>query len=152
MCIMIKTGAIMKTTIEKTKIYPVLKVGENQLKFISSINRIQEGLKENECTGYLIREEENIVGFALVRRYDIDKLFIWNLVIDYENQGKGFGRKLVSEIIKEYSKDGVSIFTTTCHTDNYDASLFFMKQGFIETSRVESSEVHERNLTKFMSI
>lgn len=138
----------MKTTIEKTKNYPMLKVAKNQLKFISSINRIQEGLKENECTGYLMRVKNNVVGFALVKRYDVDKLFIWNLVIDLENQGKGFGKQLIREIMNEHIEQGVRVFTTTCHTDNCDAQQFFMKQGFIETSKVESSEVHERNFTK----
>ena len=78
---------------------------------------------------YVDRGEDDLVGFAAVRRDG----YILFLAVDEAHRGEGFGKRLVANVAEEYD-------TVTCHarTTNRDALRFYRHLGFEVTRRVDS--------------
>ncbi len=83
--------------------------------------------------GYIIKEKNNIIGFMLIRKDILDKiyLFIENLIVDGDYQGKGVGKMLIKFIEKKYSKNNKVIISLTTNKKS-SAYNFYKKLGFRE--------------------
>lgn len=78
---------------------------------------------------YLDRSNDNLVGFAAVRRDG----YILFLAVDEEYRGQGFGKRLVARVADDYG-------SVTCHarTTNDEALEFYRHLGFEVKRRIDS--------------
>ncbi len=83
--------------------------------------------------GYIVEENKKIIGFILIRKDILDKvcLFIENLIVDSDYQGKGVGTKLVKFIEEKYSKKEGCIISLTTNKKS-SAHNFYKRLGFKE--------------------
>lgn len=133
--------------VENTKEYIEMNLYENQLKFVSTPKRINEGLSRIDTKGYNIIFSTKVIGFLLLRYFEPDKVFIWDLIIDKDYQQRGFGNKVIEFITQKMISDGVTILTTTCKSNNKEAISFFLSNGFqIMNGKQNSSNLDEVDL------
>jgi diamine N-acetyltransferase len=75
------------------------------------------------------------VGFIMLRKEsDGRTCFLWRLVIDCAQQGRGYGRGAVAEAIGEIKTwPGITTLVTSCGTGEGDPRSFYTRLGFRET-------------------
>lgn len=80
---------------------------------------------------FVVEENGKVVGCSALRDFGNDLLELRSLVISPIRQGRGFGRRLVSEIVRQVNsqRDKWRIFTLTGEPD------FFAKLGFYAVAR-----------------
>ena len=90
-----------------------------------------------------IYADETPVGFIMMAD-DPDKheYFLWRLMIDAGQQGKGYGRRAVQQLI-DYVKTrpGASELLVSYHPGEGSPRDFYLKLGFQDTGREEEGEV-----------
>lgn len=90
-----------------------------------------------------IYADETPVGFIMMAD-DPDKheYFLWRLMIDAGQQGKGYGRRAVQQLI-DYVKTrpGASELLVSYHPGEGSPRGFYLKLGFQDTGREEEGEV-----------
>lgn len=103
-----------------SKYYNSEQIGE----WVSTINiqNVKDQLKNSSWI--IIKERNNIIGFA---QYSIEDKEIYQIQIDPQEQGKGYGKRLYEYIEKEFRKKNISsifLFATL------NAIPFYKKIGF----------------------
>ena len=110
---------------------------QNQIKHISSKQKINEALSRDGVIGFDILMNKQTMGFAMLRQYDKNKYFLWNYAIDKQFQGKGFGKQALKELIlflqHNYCCEEI---TTTYKMGNDTAKKLYEKLGFKEIEEV----------------
>ncbi|MEG1559980.1 MAG: GNAT family N-acetyltransferase [Clostridia bacterium] len=131
----------------KTNAYALLQLKEDQLSQISSEENINIALKKENCIGFYAYEEQNKIGFALLREFKTHEFFLWDFIVDcrYQSSGKGklFLKALINVLVKKYSAE---LLTTTYVYGNTIAKKLYNSLGFIETDVVNENGVHEVNM------
>ena len=134
-------------TLVRTQSYIPLQLNENQRHQIASAERIQAALLRDDCLGFYAVESERNIAFALLRRFDTDSYFLWNMLVDSSHQGQGKGaaflRLLIAFLRDEYH---ARIVTTTYTFGNVAAKRLYESLGFAETDVVCEDGVHEVNM------
>ena len=124
-----------------------IEVKEDQYKQISSKDNIKNALLLNNVFGYDIYLDDDLIGFAMLKKYDDGCYFLWNYAIDYRFQNKHYGTNALKELI-EYLKinfDAKEISTTYIY-GNEIAAHVYEKVGFIVTDIVDEDDIHEVNM------
>jgi len=134
----------------KTNEFPVLSLSHEQKNFISTEERIIEALKEENCTGYNVVADNQTVGFILIRRFDADTVFLWNMLIDAGFQKRGIGRASLHSLADLLKSEGMKTLTTTCSINNSIALAFYLNFGFSHYETIRNGKVHEMNLIKHL--
>jgi ribosomal protein S18 acetylase RimI-like enzyme len=95
-----------------------------------ALARIKEDFRGNEL--YVAIVDDKIVGFVMVSVDSGIKTQLWvnELWILKEQQGKGIGRKLMDEIEKIYKKKGIKIVELVADTRKGGAYGFYKKKGY----------------------
>jgi len=139
-------------TLVKTQSYIPLQLKENQRHQISSAERMQAALRRDDCVGFYAVENGRNIAFALLRRFDADDFFLWNILVDSSHQGQGKGamflRLLIVFLRDEYC---AKIVTTTYKFGNAAAKRLYESLGFVETDIVCEDGVHEVNMELILS-
>ena len=124
-----------------------LRLGPGQEEFVSHPIRslAQAYVYRNQCQPFGIYEEEKMVGYVLViYDYDIPEYDIWHVMIDEAEQGHGYGRKALGEVI-EYIRtkpfDGSGRIALTVNKDNLLAKGLYERMGFVATGAVYDDEI-----------
>lgn len=123
-----------------------IELTKDQQKQLSSKEKINKAIKSNKVIAFDIYDDNNLVGFAMLRKYKTG-YFLWDYAIDYRYQNKGYGYKALIEmakILKEKYK--VNEMSTTYKWGNEHAKHVYEKVGFVETSIVDEDDVHEVNM------
>jgi len=130
-----------------TKTYSVVELADNQYYQVSSTDIIRAAMCREDVLGFNAVENGKIIGFALLRCFESDCWFLWNLLIDIRYQGKGKGTQFVRLLI-EHLRDqyGAKIVTTTYIFGNVAAKRLYESLGFTETDVVCEDDVHEVNM------
>ncbi len=136
----------MMLSLESTKDLPEIELLDSQVKFVSKPERIREGLKQTNCTGYNIVRNGRIVGFFLLRNYAENEYFLWDMMIDKKYQGKGVGKTALNELMRILHTRGATILTTTYVYGNDISRHLFESVGFREHSVVDEKDIHEVNM------
>ena len=91
-------------------------------------------LKTDDQHIYFVFFDDELVGFFFMIEYsDRDYVYLVDIVINKKHRGKGIGRKIISFIEKEFSKDIV--------TEAHPGSLeFFLSNGFEIESEAEGKD------------
>ena len=120
---------------------------EDQYKQISSKSNIIKALDLGKAIGFDILKDNDIIGFAMLRKYDEGCYFLWDYAIDYKYQNNQFGTKALLELI-EYFKVNYSLkeMSTTYIFGNTIAARVYEKVGFVTTDIVDEDDIHEVNM------
>ncbi len=129
-----------------TKELPKIELLDSQVKFVSKPERIREGLKQENCSGYNIICNGRIVGFFLLRNYAENEYFLWDMMIDKKYQGKGVGKAAQSELMQILHSREATVLTTTYVYGNDLSRHLFESAGFREHSVVNENGIHEVNM------
>jgi len=142
----------MRITLVRTQSYTPLQLKENQRHQISPAEKMQTALRRDDCLGFYAVESGRNIAFALLRRFDTDSYFLWNMLVDSGHQGAGKGaaflRLLIAFLRDEYH---AKIVTTTYTFGNAAAKRLYESHGFAETDVVCEDGVHEVNMELILS-
>lgn len=124
-----------------------IKLNEEQRKQLSSKERIEKALKDDNILAFNILKEDSLIGFAMFRRYSDNGYFLWNYAIDIKYQNKGYGTEALKSIIDYLTIEyNVCEITTTYTWWNEIAKHIYKKIGFKETDIVDEDGIHEVNM------
>ena len=133
--------------IKKDDFYRPVQLKSAQARQLSQVERIQEALKRPDCLGFEAYENEQRIGFALVRKFAEGEFFLWNFVIEPVFQGQGKGKIFLNLLLEKLQQDeGAGTCTVTYKTGNDIARRLYLSAGFEIVDCVDSDEIHEVNL------
>lgn len=84
--------------------------------------------------GEMLTEQQEIVGFY-VSELVIDEATLMDICVEPNNQGKGFGRKLLAQFITQAKAKGAVKIWLEVRAKNITAQMLYMNAGFVETGR-----------------
>ena len=123
-----------------------------QQEFVAAKDMITDSLQEENVIGYDIFDGAQLVGFAMLRKYDDEETgetcwFLWEYVIDAAQQGRGYGKRALLELIELMRRDfDMHVMTTTYTWGNEVAKSLYESIGFTETDVVDEPDCHEVNM------
>lgn len=124
-----------------------IEIKEEQSHNLSAKSKIQKMLNEKDVLGFDIYNDNKLIGFAMLKEFEKCKYFLWDYIIDYDCQNKGFGTQALKELIELLKeKYNCSVVTTTYKFGNVPAKRLYEKIGFVETDIIDEEEVHEVNM------
>ena len=133
-----------------------MKIGltPEQSEMLSTKENIKLIIRENPDTvmAFDIMEENNLIGFVLVHRFEDRKYFLWEYAIDIRFQNQHKGTRALTEFI-DYMKTRYDAreITTTYIWGNDHAKHVYEKVGFIETDVVNEPDCHEVNMAYYIN-
>lgn len=99
----------------------------------------------NQCQPFGIYAEGRMVGYVMViYDYDVPEYDIWHMMIDEAEQGRGYGREALDEVVryiatKPFGDSGR--VAMTCNKGNAVARALYERRGFIETGNEDGDEI-----------
>lgn len=100
--------------------------------------------KENIFAFDILNENNEVIGFTMLRKFEENSYFLWEFAIDKNFQGKGLGKKSLEELISFLRKEyNLKILTTTYIFGNEKAKKLYENLGFKKISIIEEDGVHE---------
>ena len=130
----------------KTKALTI-EIKKEQQENLSSKSKIEKMLKQDDVIGFDIYDNNTFLGFAMLKEWGKGKFFLWDYLIKYEMQNKGYGTKVLLELIdllKVYYD--CKVLTTTYKYGNIPAEKLYKKVGFVETDVVCDGDIQEVNM------
>ncbi len=123
-----------------------------QSEMLSTKENIKLIIRNNPDTvmAFDIMDENSLIGFVLVHRFEDRKYFLWEYAIDIRFQNQHKGTRVLIEFI-DYMKtryDAKEI-TTTYIYGNDQAKHVYEKVGFTETDVVDEPDCHEVNMVYY---
>ena len=124
-----------------------LKLAAGQEEFVSHPIRslAQAYVYYKQCTPFGIYDGDRMVGYVMViYDYDIPEYDIWHMMIDEKEQGKGYGKAALREVMEYIRKkpfgdsDRVAL---TCNQSNPVALRLYQEAGFEPTGTSYDDEV-----------
>lgn len=71
---------------------------------------------------------------------DVPGVFLWRFMIGGEHQGKGYGKEALRLFEEQLKAEGKKFFFTSCGLGEGGPYDFYIKQGFIDTGKMEDDE------------
>lgn len=136
---------------EKSKGIKV-RVLPQQQEFVATEDMIAGSLQKENVIGYDIFDGEQLVGFAMLRKYEDEDTgetcwFLWEYAVDAAQQGRGYGKRALLELIDLMRREfDMRIMTTTYIWGNDVAKSLYESVGFVETDVVDEPDCHEVNM------
>lgn len=124
-----------------------IELSDEQRKQLSSKEKIEVALKDKNIFSFNIYEQDNLIGFAMLRKYSDIGYFLWNYAIDIKYQNQGYGTKALLFLIDYFETKYNALELTTTYTfGNEIAKHLYEKIGFIEADIVDEDGIHEVNM------
>ncbi|HKM33505.1 MAG TPA: GNAT family N-acetyltransferase [Lachnospiraceae bacterium] len=124
-----------------------IEIAESQKSMLSVLEKIKKVLQDGNVIAFDIYQDNHLIGFAMLRKYEESSYFLWDYAIDYKYQNLGYGSKALQELLgflkSNYRAKKV---TTTYICGNQHAKHIYEKIGFVETDIVDEEDVHEVNM------
>ena len=124
-----------------------LKVHPEQENFVASnLYSIAESQFYPGCIPLAVYDDETLVGFIMYEP-DPESLiegayFISRLMIDYNFQGKGYGRVAIQQVIERLKKSpDCRVIRTSYVPENTIAKTLYLSLGFVPTGEVNDGEI-----------
>lgn len=125
----------------------MLTVAEEQTQYICSNRDSLNDAAENDIVArpFAIYIDEVMVGFTMFafdETYEEpdDRYWLWRFMIDEKQQGKGYGRLALQEIIKYFNKHGANHIKLSTKESNIVAISLYRKFGFKENGEMNGEE------------
>ena len=124
-----------------------LELAEGQEHYVSNPVRslAQAYVYYKQCTPFGIYHGDKMVGYVMViYDYDIPEYDIWHMMIDQSEQGKGYGRAALQNVldyIREKPFGDSDRVALTCNKENQTAMKLYLKAGFAPTGRSDEDEI-----------
>ena len=124
-----------------------LELADGQEHYVSSPVRslAQAYVYYKQCTPFGIYHGDKMVGYVMViYDYDIPEYDIWHMMIDRSEQGKGYGRAALQNVldyIREKPFGDSDRVALTCNKENQTAMKLYLKAGFAPTGRSDEDEI-----------
>ena len=124
-----------------------LKLAPGQESFVSHPiqSLAQAYVYRNQCQPFGIYAAEKMVGYVMViYDYDIPEYDIWHMMIDKEEQGHGYGREALDQVIKYImtkpfgDSDRIAL---TCNKNNSAARKLYESIGFTASGSEDGEEI-----------
>ena len=134
-----------------------LKVREDQQPFVASNDySLKEAEETNEeqpglARPFAIYADDKLVGFCMFA-FDpeaddsVDRYWIWRLMIDKSEQGKGYGQAALQEIMKYFRDNGADMLYLSTEPVNEGGRHVYRKAGFRDTGLISNELVMMRML------
>jgi len=84
--------------------------------------------------GEKLSEKQNVIGFY-IGELVVDEATLMNICVEPSQQGKGFGKSLLTQFIKQAKEKGAVKIWLEVRAKNINAQMLYMNAGFIETGR-----------------
>ncbi|MBQ3551550.1 MAG: GNAT family N-acetyltransferase [Clostridia bacterium] len=131
----------VKSKSMKVSVFP------EQVNQLLSKERIESACLKSSVLAFDIYQDDLLIGFVMVRQFDIGQYFLWNYAIDFRYQNQKYGTKALLEFISYMKKKyHMSVLTTTYLWGNDNAKKLYEKIGFLETDVVDEDNCHEVNM------
>jgi RimJ/RimL family protein N-acetyltransferase len=69
-----------------------------------------------------------------------DELYVWRLMIDAAQQGRGLGKQAMAWVVEEGRRMGVARIALSCVPGNEQAGRFYESLGFAYTGELKDGE------------
>ena len=124
-----------------------LRLAPGQESFVSHPIRslAQAYVYRNQCQPFGIYAAGKMVGYVMViYDYDIPEYDIWHMMIDKEEQGNGYGREALDQVInyiktKPFGDSGR--IALTCNKNNSVAKNLYESKGFKMSGNEDEDEI-----------
>ena len=115
--------------------------------------QMEEVLKQGLSLGAY--DGSKLIGIAIAERREWNKsLWVWELHIDADYQGKGIGTKLMNALTRKATKAELRVMVCETQNTNVPAIQFYRKLGFeidgIDLSYYTNNDVEEGEVAIFM--
>lgn len=116
-----------------------LKLKKEQERFVSHPIRslAQAYVYYKQCTPFGVMADGEMVGYGMViYDYDEEEYDLWHVMIDAEQQGKGYGKAAVGlflDYIRQKPFGDSDLVKLTCHKENLPALRLYESYGFAPT-------------------
>jgi diamine N-acetyltransferase len=124
-----------------------LELAEGQDRYVSNPVRslAQAYVYYKQCTPFGIFHGDKMVGYVMViYDYGIPEYDIWHMMIDRSEQGKGYGRAALQNVldyIREKPFGDSDRVALTCNKENQTAMKLYLKAVFAPTGRSDEDEI-----------
>ncbi len=124
-----------------------LKVAEGQEHFVApNLYSIAQAYAEPECVPLAVYDGDTMVGFAMYAlEAEENKWWIFRLMIDAAQQGKGYGHAAMVELMRLIGEQpGGNEIAISYEPENEVARKLYASLGFVETGEVVQGETVAR--------
>ena len=125
-----------------------LSVRSEQKQYIASNTESLVTAKDNADVArpFAIYVDGRMVGFTMFAFDENnddpeDKYWLWRFMIDEKEQGKGYGRAALAEIIKYFRKHNADIITLSTKESNTRSLKLYHQFGFTENGQMNDNEI-----------
>jgi diamine N-acetyltransferase len=135
---------LREITLDNWKAVIALSIPEEQSTFVSSnLYSIAEASFYPEIEMRAIYARDDPVGFVEFSINPDDGCYwIWKLMVDGREQGKGYGRTALTTLLEHFRTEGRSQVVKISWTpDNSVAERFYLSLGFRKTGEISDGEV-----------
>ena len=116
--------------------------------FIASNARSLETAEENPgiARPFAIYAGDRPVGFTMFafdEEYEDpeDRYWLWRFMIDKDEQGKGYGKAALEEIIRYFREQKANVVTLSTKPENETALHLYHQFGFLENGEMNDGEI-----------
>ena len=118
-----------------------------QREWVGTPEMIGRAVQREDTVAFDIWDENQLVGFVLLRKFQEGEWFLWEYVFDCAMQRRGYGRKALGALIRlMQERYGLHSMTTTSIWGNTVAAHLYESLGFVETDVVDEPDCHEVNM------
>lgn len=125
-----------------------LSVRDGQKQYIASNAGSLAEAGENRAVArpFAIYADGRMVGFAMFafdekNEDPEDRYWLWRFMIDEKEQGKGYGRAALAEIIRYFREQHADIITLSTKESNAAALHLYHQFGFSENGQMNDDEI-----------
>lgn len=94
----------VKSKSMKVSVFP------EQVNQLLSKERIESACLKSSVLAFDIYQDDLLIGFVMVRQFDIGQYFLWNYAIDFRYQNQKYGTKALLEFISYMKKSTICPF------------------------------------------
>jgi len=119
-----------------------LSVRQDQINLIASnAQSLQQAAQEARLQPRVLLEGDRAVGFAMYAWRDDGSAYIWRVMIDAADQGRGLGKRLMELLLEELRSMGAETARISHRPQNQLAARLFESLGFAEVAVETDGEV-----------
>lgn len=122
-----------------------IELNEKDWDMVSKPEVIEKVINDENVIAFDILNENNkIIGFSMLRKFDEHSFFLWEFAIDKNFQNKGLGKISLIELINMLKENyGLNLLTTTYTYGNEVARKLYEDVGFVQIGVVNEDGIHE---------